>query len=348
MNSSPLVSVGLFVYNGERFLEQSLCSILNQTFTDFELIISDNASTDRTAEIVEAFAKRDDRICYYRNEKNMGAGWNARRVYELATRKYFKWAAIDDLIEPDLLQRCVAILESDPGCVLAYARTKEVDENGIFIRNYITPAKADSNDPVERFREMLLIDHYCYQIYGVMRMSALRQLPPQGIYVHGDRVLLARMSLLGRFYEIPEYLFISRRHRGQSVASLPLRLKQPRFRLTNRCGARPGPEWWDPAKSRAITFPEFHHLLENVLSIRLAPFSGVSKLRCYWLLFAWIKLYHRKLLKDLVIAADQLFYNLQVVKPIPTNSPHETIGRGGRLGLIIQRSTERTPRRDKD
>ena len=75
MNSSPLVSVGLFVYNGERFLEQSLRSILNQTFTDFELIISDNASTDRTAEIVEAFAKCDDRICYYRNEKNMGAGW---------------------------------------------------------------------------------------------------------------------------------------------------------------------------------------------------------------------------------------------------------------------------------
>ena len=87
MNSTPLVSIGLFVYNGERFIEQSLRSILNQTFTDFELIVSDNASTDRTAEIVEAFAKRDDRICYYRNEKNMGAGWNARRVYELATRK---------------------------------------------------------------------------------------------------------------------------------------------------------------------------------------------------------------------------------------------------------------------
>src|SRR6201994_4570871 len=85
MNASPLVSVGLFVYNGERFLEQSLRSILNQTFTDFELIISDNASTDRTAEIVKAYAKRDHRIRYYRSEKNMGAGWNARRVYELAT-----------------------------------------------------------------------------------------------------------------------------------------------------------------------------------------------------------------------------------------------------------------------
>src|SRR5262249_26345991 len=62
MYSTPLLSVGLFVYNGERFLEEALHSILNQTFTDFELIISDNASTDRTGEIAEAYAKRDDRI----------------------------------------------------------------------------------------------------------------------------------------------------------------------------------------------------------------------------------------------------------------------------------------------
>ena len=99
MNSIPLVSVGLFVYNGERFIEEALRSILNQTFTDFELIISDNASTDRTGEIAQAYARRDNRIRYYRSEKNMGAGWNARRVYELATGKYSKWAAVDELLE---------------------------------------------------------------------------------------------------------------------------------------------------------------------------------------------------------------------------------------------------------
>jgi|SRR6516225_242705 len=202
MYSTPLVSVGLFVYNGERFIEESLRSILNQTFTDFELIISDNASADRTGEIAEAYAQRDDRIRYYLAEENMGAGWNARRVYELARGKYFKWAAVDDLMEPDLLRRCVELLESDPGCVVAHARTKEVDENGTFIKNYVTPMKTDYDDPVARFREMLLSGgDRCYQIYGVMRMSALRQIPPQGIYVNADGVLLARMSLLGRFYE---------------------------------------------------------------------------------------------------------------------------------------------------
>src|SRR5246127_3969247 len=139
MPSIPLVSVGLFVYNGERYIEETLDSILNQTFTDFELIISDNASTDRTGEIAEAYAKRDDRIRYHRSEKNMGAGWNARRVYELATGKYFKQAAVDDMLEPDFLRQCIEALESDPTYVLAHSKTKVVDENGHFVENFVRP-----------------------------------------------------------------------------------------------------------------------------------------------------------------------------------------------------------------
>ena len=335
MNSTPLVSVGLFVYNGERFIEEALNSILNQTFTNFEVIISDNASTDRTSEIVEVYARRDDRIRYYRSEKNMGAGWNARRVYELATGKYFRWAAADDLLEPDLLRRCVEILESDPDCVVAHTRTKEVDENGTFIKNYVQPMKTDYDDPVARFREMMLSGgDRCYQIYGVMRMSALRQLPPQGIYVNADGVLLARMSLLGRFYEVPEYLFINRRHSGQSGATLPVRLKQPRrVRLTNwYCGTLPAPEWWDPSKSRALTFPEFRLLLEYFLSILRAPLSAGQKLRCYFMLFSWVKIptstsssHFKQMVKDVIIAADQVLYNVQVANSVPTDLRQETI-----------------------
>lgn len=90
----------------------------------------------------------------------------------------------------------------------------------------------NSSDPVARFREMLLIYHQRYQIFGVMRMTALRKIPPQGAYVNGDGVLLARMSLLGRFHEVPEPLFISRRHVGQSMPLLPARLGQPRFSVS--------------------------------------------------------------------------------------------------------------------
>jgi glycosyltransferase involved in cell wall biosynthesis len=304
------------VYNGERFLEEVLHSVLNQTFTDFELIISDNASTDRTGEIAQAYANRDDRIRYYLNEKNIGAGRNIQRVCELAMGKYFKWAAADDLLEPDFLRRCVEILEHDPDCVVAQASTKQVDENGTFIKNYVTPVKADSNDPVARFREMLLINHNCYQIFGVMRLSALHQIPPQGIYMSSDRVLLVRMSLLGRFYEVPEYLFISRRHSQQSSRARPVRLTQPRFRLTNRQAQLSNPplEWWDPAKARTISFPEYRELLEYFLSIYRAPLGVGQKLRCYAILLPWIKTRRRRLWRDLIIAADQLLYNLQFPK----------------------------------
>jgi glycosyltransferase involved in cell wall biosynthesis len=330
MSHTPLLSVGLFVYNGERFIEEALDSILNQTFTDFELIISDNASRDRTGDIAKAYARRDHRIRYHRSEKNLGAGRNAQRVYELATGKYFKWAAVDDLMEPDLLRRCVEVLENDPGCVLAYASTREVDLNGSFVKNYVTPMKVDSKDPVARFREMLLIHCWCYQIYGVMRMSDLRQVPPQGIYVNGDRVLLARMSLLGRFYEVPEHLFISRHHSGQSTSTPPMRLKQPRrLRLTNRVGILPCSEWWDPAKTRCITFPESRELLEYFLSIYYGPLSAKQKLRCYFILLSWIKIHFRHMLKDVLVAADQVLYNLQAAKSTSAGLPEETVRRQG-------------------
>ncbi|MBV9481122.1 MAG: glycosyltransferase family 2 protein [Acidobacteria bacterium] len=332
MYSTPLVSIGLFVYNGDRFLEETLDSILNQTFTDFELIISDNASTDRTGEIAKAYAKHDDRIRYYRNEKNMGAGWNIRRVYELATGKYFKQAAADDILRPEFLQRCVEILENDPDCVVAYAKTIEVDENGNFIKNYVSPIRTDYDDAIARFCEFLMTGgHMCYPIFGVMRMSTLCQIPPQGSYVNSDGVLLARMSLRGLFYELPEHLFISRRHSGQSAVTLPVRLKEPRrFRLTNRHGWLPCPEWWDPAKARAFTFPEFRLLLEYFLSIYYAPLDARQKLRSYAMLLPWIKIHFRPILKDLLIAADQMLYRLQVAKTTSTEAidPYYGIKRG--------------------
>lgn len=313
----PLLSIGLFVYNGERFIEKALNSILGQTFTDFELIISDNASTDRTGEICRDYAQRDSRIRYHRNEKNMGAGWNVRRVCSLATAKYFKWAAADDVLEPDFLRQCVEVLEADENesYVIAHSKTKVVDETGKFLENYLWPMKTDSPDPVVRFHEMLLNDHMCYQIFGVMRLSALRQVPPQGSYVNSDGVLLAQMSFLGRFYEAPEHLFVSTRHVGQSSKTVPVRVKERRFRLTNRYGTLPCPEWWDPAKTRTISFPEFRQLWEYFLSIGHSPVGFGQKMRCYLLLFPWIKKHFRRMMKDLLIAADQVLYNIQVPKP---------------------------------
>jgi glycosyltransferase involved in cell wall biosynthesis len=300
------------VYNGERFLRGCLDSLLNQTFEDFELIISDNASTDRTAEICKEYASRDHRIRYYRSDKNMGAGWNCRRVYELAEGKYFKWAANDDRCEPDFARRCVEVLESDPSVVLAHARTRVVDEKGNHIEFYDHSAlRVDSKDPLARFRDLILRHHRCYFIFGVIRLDVLRQLPPQGSYVHADRVLLAQLALMGRYYEIPEYWFISTQHVGQSVASRPERVKGKGFRLVNRPGAMPPLEWWDTSKARKIHFPEWNILREYFDSIRRSPLNLFQKLGAYMILGQWIVKYGRGLMKDLVVAADQMLFKLQ-------------------------------------
>src|SRR3990172_5611242 len=109
--ATRLIAVGLPVYNGQKYLAQAIESILGQTFADFELIISDNASTDRTQEICQAYAARDPRVRYFRNERNLGAGPNYDLCFERARSKYFKWAAHDDVIAPDFLEKTKANLE---------------------------------------------------------------------------------------------------------------------------------------------------------------------------------------------------------------------------------------------
>jgi glycosyltransferase involved in cell wall biosynthesis len=307
----PSVSIGLFVYNGECFLTRSLDSLLRQTFRDLELIISDNASTDRTEEICREYAARDHRIRYYRNEKNMGGGWNSRRVYELATGKYFKLAAHDDMIEPDFLRLCLDALEADDSLVLAHSLTRVIDENGQFIENYDDGLRTNSLDPVVRARDLVLRGHRCYPIFGLMRLDALHKLPPMGSYPHSDRVLLLRLGLLGRFYEVPQYLSISTSHSGQSVWTMPERTKAKGFRLTRRCGTLPALEWWDPTKARQINFPEWNAAKEFFLSVAHSPLDLWQRLRCYGLVARWMLKYHRRMAKDLLIAADQVLFNFQ-------------------------------------
>ena len=311
MNSNPLLSIGLFVYNGERYIREALDSFLEQSFSDFELIISDNASTDKTQEICKEYGARDPRIRYSRNAVNMGAGANVRRVVELATGKYFKWAACDDLCEPEFLRRCIESLEADPSLVLAHSETRVIDDQGSFVEKYDCHIRTDSDDPLVRLEDLLLVGHRCYQIFGVIRMDALKAVPPQGSYVHSDRVLLLQLGLLGRYHEVPEFLFVSRKHNHQSVWTMPARVSVKRFRLTNHYGTLPSIEWWDPAKRKKIAFPEWFVLREYYRSIKTSPLSFRQRSQGYLLLGAWIKQHHRRLAKDLLVAADQILFNLQ-------------------------------------
>ena len=131
----PHVSIGIPVFNGEQYLAEAIDSILVLTYADFELIISDNASTDRTQEICRAYTKQDRRIRYYRNATNVGASKNFNRVFELSLVDYFKWAAYDDILAPDFLLKCVEVLDQDPSVVVCFSKMQIIDEDGKVMKN---------------------------------------------------------------------------------------------------------------------------------------------------------------------------------------------------------------------
>jgi glycosyltransferase involved in cell wall biosynthesis len=312
MKMHPRLSVGMPVYNAERFVEQGIQSILNQTFTEYELIISDNASTDRTAEICQDFAARDQRIRFYQGDANKGGGWNHNRVLELAKGEYFKWQSNDDLCDASMLEKCVAALDENPAAVLAHARTAIIDETGNFLENYTEELRTDSCDVATRFNDLVMSYHQCYQIYGVIRRSALEKTGPMGNFVNGDGVLLANLALHGPYHKIPEYLFFSRRHTGQSSQTAPSRLRSRRWRLTNRVNGMPCAEWWNTSQRRALTFPQWRQLREYLRLVNRASLGNIDRARCHRVTARWAIRDRRRYVKDLFIAADQIVDNLLV------------------------------------
>src|SRR5262245_12741967 len=132
----PRVTIGMPVYNGQAYLAHAIESVLGQSFSDLELIISDNGSTDETRAIAEEYAARDDRVRYLRSDTNRGAAWNYRRAFDVARGEYFRWAPADDWFAPDSVAVCVAALDANSDAVLCYPKTSLVDANGTLLRVY--------------------------------------------------------------------------------------------------------------------------------------------------------------------------------------------------------------------
>ncbi|NIA30315.1 MAG: glycosyltransferase [Actinobacteria bacterium] len=266
MNSIPKLSVGIPVYNGEEFLELALDSILDQTFTDFEVVISDNASTDRTEEICRSFIAKDDRIRYFRNEENLGASRNYNRVFELSRGEYFKWAAVDDLCAPDYFLRCVHILDSRPDVVVCYPRTKIIDQHGQVLEEYDDGLNLQSDSAFERFRQFVRTARECNAVFGVIRSSVLQRTRLIENYNGSDIILLAELSLYGKFYELADYLFFRRTHPQCSS-----NLQTPEETLV----------WFDPAQKGKFHFRTWKHSRGYFSSIRKAPLSTKEKMRLF-------------------------------------------------------------------
>jgi glycosyltransferase involved in cell wall biosynthesis len=305
------VSIGVPIYNGARYVGRALDSLLAQTFTDFELIITDNASTDGTEAICRDYAQRDPRIQYHRADANQGVVHNFNWCVELARGEYFHWHAADDMVAPTMLEKCVAVLDADPSVILAFARTTLIDEQDRPIRQNDYDVDADHGAAHARFGNVINLDHrrHCAQeVYGVMRTDGLRRTPLYQPVVRTDSILLARLALLGRFRAVEEPLFLNRQHGERSVQLIPGQRAKTRSRLSRWVGVGPIPpaDFWNPALAGKIVFPEWQILREYVRSIPLAPRSPIERLRC-WLTLGRFTLKHTpKLIRDLLIGAEHL------------------------------------------
>jgi glycosyltransferase involved in cell wall biosynthesis len=271
---SPLVSIGLPVYNGENYLSSAIESILAQTFGDFELIICDNASTDKTREICLGYMEKDYRIRYFRHKRNTGATTNFNSCLELSSGEYFKWAAHDDVLHPDFLARCVDALGADPKAVLCQSLVEYIDENGKSFGIYDSClAGANSSEASERFRALVLLPHPCNEIFGLIRCQALVESIQLGNYYLADRALLAELALCGRFVQIQEPLLMMREHTGRATRAMTRPQDRLSFNDSQRAGQIDLPTW--------RCYGEYFQVVAKHLRDR------TTRLRCYKHLFHW-------------------------------------------------------------
>lgn len=217
--AEPRVGIGLPVFNGANYLRETLRGLMDQTFTDFEVLISDNASADETHDIIADAAREDSRFRYQIHPENIGAHRNYNSLVPKLTNPYFKWVAHDDLIAPTFLERCVAALDADADAVLAFTATHRIDEHGAVVETLRSTKTYDSEAPSERLRAYIGDRLKAPPIFGVMRRSTLAETALLRHHHAADFSFLQELALRGRFTYIDEPLFHFRLHPEQHSAA---------------------------------------------------------------------------------------------------------------------------------
>jgi glycosyltransferase involved in cell wall biosynthesis len=285
MTHTPLVTIGLPVYNSERFIRQSLDSLLGQTYRDFILIISDNASTDTTAEICQSYAKSDGRIQYHRNAVNIGNPGNFNRVFSLTRTKYLKWSTSDDWWAPTFVERALEVMERDPGIALCYPQAYIVDADGANPQPYDDVLHLMQDDPAERFLKVIDTIALAHQHLGLIRTDALRRTRLLGAFVASDINLLAELTLYGKYFELPERLFYRRYHKTSGS--------------WNRGNKEHEAKYYLAAKRPTIRFTRWRRHIRFFSAALRAPLPPGKKLWLCWKLFRRLLSDRELLIKDL-------------------------------------------------
>ncbi len=205
--NQPLVSIGVPVYNGQEGIASALDLLLEQDYSNFEVIISDNGSTDATPDICKEYLQKDARIEYHRSEENHGCNWNFNRVVKLSTGKYFMWAAHDDQRDKSFVRECVQKMEQNPDAVLCQTHTALYIEgrSDLLATNDLASFEGVKGS-VPQYRETLK-NFPATAIYGLYRLSVMRKIPIFENIIASDQVFIQALSILGEFVQVPKVLF---------------------------------------------------------------------------------------------------------------------------------------------
>jgi glycosyltransferase involved in cell wall biosynthesis len=263
----PRVSVGMPLYNREKYVGAAIEAHLNQTFEDFELIITDNASTDASGEICRAYAARDSRVKYYLNERNLGATGNYRRCFELSGGEYFRWTPSDDMVSDNLLERAIAILDRDASVLVAYGRTKLIDAEGNIISDFDERLHLMDDQPSRRWKGVQTNLRLGNLHYGLTRRAEFSKTGLLRSYSGGDFPLIAELSLYGKFYEISDAFFYRRIHEEAASSALKDNKQLMAF--------------YNPGKADKFFARTWVHLGANWWSVTRAPIGIAEKMRIY-------------------------------------------------------------------
>lgn len=271
-----LVSIGLPVFNGDNYLAEAIESVLGQTYKNFELLISDNASTDKTGEICQRYASQDNRIRYYKNDHNLGANPNFNRLVALASGTFFKWMAHDDLVSPDYLEKAIAKMDSHPDAVVCHTAVKMIDERGNRICTNENKLQGTASLRVyDRLGALILEDPNCQSVFALFRTNILRRTRLFHIGHNGDRLLMVELALQGPLVHINEPLFWNRIH-GERYTQRPIS-----FGLTH------GATWFDMSEDKKRDFPLWRSYFEYFRLVATKVDHSADRWRCYRQLVTW-------------------------------------------------------------
>ena len=218
MNKSPRISIGMPAYNAAATIRSAIEALLAQSFGDWELIVSDNASTDATRDTVEDLARRDGRIRYVRHPVNIGANLNYSHAFKCARGEFFKWASSSDWCAPSFLERCLEALQPRPDAVLAAPCTRLFQGDASSFRDYAYDIEILDDTPSQRLSHLMSALRLNNAINGLIRSAALRGTDLIAAYMGADIVLMGHLALLGKMLRVDEGLYYRRMEISTSTA----------------------------------------------------------------------------------------------------------------------------------